>query len=59
MAKYKVDITGVNTNDLTVLSNDEMIELFKEYHKPNTMIEYYSNEIKLLFEEGKCVVYAE
>ena len=31
MAKYKVDITGVNTNNLVVLSNEEMIDLFKKY----------------------------
>lgn len=31
MAKYKVDITGVNTNDLIVLTSDEMVELFKKY----------------------------
>ena len=31
MAKYKVDITGVNTNDLIVLTNDEIVELFKRY----------------------------
>ena len=31
MAKYKVDITGVNTNNLTVLTNEEMIILFKKY----------------------------
>lgn len=29
MAKYKVDITGINTNDIKVLSNAETIELFK------------------------------
>lgn len=28
MAKYKVDITGINTNNLEVLSNEEMKELF-------------------------------
>ena len=28
MAKYKVDITGINTNDIKVLSNDETTELF-------------------------------
>lgn len=28
MAKSKVDITGINTNDLIVLSNEEMNELF-------------------------------
>ena len=31
MAKYKVDITGVNTNNIKVLSSEEMIELFKDY----------------------------
>lgn len=31
MAKYKVDITGVNTNELIVLTNEEMIDLFKKY----------------------------
>jgi len=31
MGKYKVDITGINTNNLKVLKNSEMIELFKKY----------------------------
>ena len=30
MANYKVDITGVNTNNLKVLKNAEMMELFKK-----------------------------
>lgn len=29
MAKYKVDITGINTNDIKVLSNAETVELFE------------------------------
>ncbi len=29
MAKYKVEITGINTNEINVLGNEEMIELFK------------------------------
>ena len=29
MAKYKVEISGINTNDLEVLSNEEMIKLFQ------------------------------
>ncbi len=29
MAKYKVDITGLNTNDIKVLSNTETMELFE------------------------------
>ena len=31
MASYKVDITGVNTNELKVLKNVQMMELFKAY----------------------------
>lgn len=31
MSKYKVEITGVNTNDLPVLKHYEMIELFKKF----------------------------
>ncbi len=29
MAKYKVEISGINTNDLEVLTNEEMIKLFQ------------------------------
>ena len=35
MAKYKVEINGIDTNKLKVLTNDEMITLFKEYQKGN------------------------
>ena len=31
MAKNKVDITGINTSDIKVLSQDEMVVLFKRY----------------------------
>ena len=30
MAKYKVDITGIDTSKIDVLTNDEMVELFKK-----------------------------
>lgn len=33
MSKYKVDITGINTNELKVLKNSEMLELFKKMHE--------------------------
>ena len=33
MANYKVEITGINTNNLKVLRSDEMIELFKKYQQ--------------------------
>ena len=29
MAKYKVEISGINTNELEVLSNEEMVKLFQ------------------------------
>ncbi len=31
MSNYKVEITGINTNNLKVLKKEEMIKLFKEY----------------------------
>lgn len=33
MAKYKVEISGFDTNDIIVLSNDEMNELFKKMNE--------------------------
>ena len=38
MAKYKVDITGVNTNELIVLSNEEMNDLFIEYQNNHSLV---------------------
>ena len=38
MSRYKVDITGINTNELEVLSNEEMLRLFKEYKNGNTSL---------------------
>lgn len=29
------------------------IDLLQQYHKPKTYLEFYHNEIKLLFEEGE------
>lgn len=37
MAKYKVEISGINTNDLVVLSNEETKELFKRYQEDKDM----------------------
>ena len=31
MARHKVEVTGVNTANIKVLSNEEMVELFKRY----------------------------
>ena len=33
MAKYKVEISGINTGELTCLTQTEMVELFKEKDK--------------------------
>lgn len=33
MGKYKVEITGIDTNKLKVLKNNETIELFKNIKK--------------------------
>lgn len=33
MARHKVEICGVNTANIKVLSNDEMVELFKKYQE--------------------------
>ncbi len=35
MAKYKVDITGVNTSNIKVLTNEEMTKLFVSYQNGN------------------------
>ena len=35
MTKYKVDITGINTSEIIVLSNEEMTKLFVEYQNGN------------------------
>ena len=35
MSKYSVEITGINTSNLKVLSNDEMTKLFKSYQSGN------------------------
>ena len=38
MSKYKVDITGVNTSELEVLTNEEMIKLFEKYQNNNDLM---------------------
>ena len=35
MAKYKVELTGVNTSELKVLTNEEQMKLFKELRAGN------------------------
>ena len=37
MSKYKVDITGINTNALKVVKNDEMLQKFKDYQNGNEL----------------------
>ena len=35
MARHKVDISGLNTSNIPVLSNEEMTQLFIEYQNGN------------------------
>ncbi len=50
MAKYKVDITGINTNDIKVLKNEEMVILFKKYQSGdlNAKEELVNGNLKLV-----------
>ena len=50
MSKYKVDITGINTNTLKVLKNDEMLEKFLEYQRGNKLAkeEIVNGNLKLV-----------
>lgn len=51
MAKYKVEISGVNTSNLEVLTSDEMIELFKKYqnnHDLNAKQRLINGNLKLV-----------
>jgi len=50
LSKYKVDITGINTNNLRVLKNNEMIELFKKMHEGDKLAkeELINGNLKLV-----------
>ena len=50
MSKYKVDITGINTNELKVLKNKEMLELFLKYQNGDlkTKEEIVNGNLKLV-----------
>ena len=50
MAKYKVDITGINTSDIKVLSNEEMVSLFVRYQNGDitSKEELVSGNLKLV-----------
>ena len=50
MAKYKVDITGINTSDIKVLSNEEMVSLFVKYQNGDitAKVEVVSGNLKLV-----------
>lgn len=37
MAKHKVDISGINTSNIIVLTNEEMIRLFEQYQNGDQM----------------------
>ena len=50
MGKYKVEITGIDTNKLKVLKNYETIELFKKYQKGDKLAkeEIVNGNLKLV-----------
>ena len=50
MARHKVEICGVNTANLKVLSNEDMINLFKKYHEGdmNAKEELVNGNLKLV-----------
>lgn len=50
MSKFKVDITGIDTNSLKVLTNEEMVELFEEVKKGNELAkdEIVNGNLKLV-----------
>lgn len=50
MAKYKVDITGINTGDIKVLTNEEMTKLFVQYQQGdlNAKEELINGNLKLV-----------
>ena len=43
MAKYKVDICGINTNNLRTLKNSEMIKLFNAYKSGDDSVKELEN----------------
>lgn len=50
MSKYKVDITGINTSNLKVLKNSEMLILFKKMHNGDSLAkeELINGNLKLV-----------
>ena len=50
MARYKVDITGINTSNLKVLTSKEMEALFLRYHNGDLMAkeELINGNLKLV-----------
>ncbi len=37
-------------------NRNKAIELIQKYHKPKTYIEYYNNNIQILFENNKTII---
>ena len=50
MGKYKVEITGINTSELKVLTQEEMTELFKKYKEGDKLAkdELVNGNLKLV-----------
>ena len=51
MARHRVEIVGVNTANISVLSNEEMLELFKQLKQGNLQAKekLINGNLKLIF----------
>ena len=45
--------------NIGVTKKNKAIELIQKYHQPKTYIEYYDNEIQILFKNNKAVIVKE
>lgn len=45
--------------NIGVQNPKKAIELIQKYHQPKTYIEYYSNDIQVLFENNKQIIFKE
>lgn len=45
--------------NIGVNKQNKAIELIQKYHQPKTYIEYYNNDIQVLFENNKQIIFKE
>ena len=61
MNKYKVDINGIDTNNLKVLKKNEMDELFKRFNDGDERAkeELVNGNLKLVYLSSKGIIMAK